>query len=95
MVEEEAFSFDELDESAAASEPIVSIPTMETLVSEGHFHLFRIYVHFLPMRTRRRSCRAARLVEKYPDRGALRGIGARHMEHVAHPICRARGLPGC
>ena len=40
VVEEEAFSFDELDESAAASEPIVSIPTMETLVSEGHFHLF-------------------------------------------------------
>ncbi len=38
VVEEEAFSFDELDESAA--EPIVSIPTMETLVSEGHFHLF-------------------------------------------------------
>lgn len=40
VVEEEAFSFDELDEDAAATESIVSIPTMETLVSEGHFHLF-------------------------------------------------------
>ena len=41
VVEEETFSFDDLDEDASvASEAIVSIPTFETLVSEGHFHLF-------------------------------------------------------
>ncbi len=41
VVEGETLSFDELEEDdAIASEAIVSIPTMETLVSEGHFHLF-------------------------------------------------------
>jgi hypothetical protein len=39
--ESEELSFDELEAGdSVASEPIVSIPTMETLVSEGHFHLF-------------------------------------------------------
>lgn len=41
VVEGETFSFDDLEQDdAIASEAIVSIPTMETLVSEGHFHLF-------------------------------------------------------
>ncbi len=41
VVEEESFSFDDLEEDAAvADEPIVSIPSFEALVSEGHFHLF-------------------------------------------------------
>jgi FMN-binding protein len=39
--EEEAFSFDELDEAPGMSEEVlVSVPTFESLVSEGHFHLF-------------------------------------------------------
>ncbi len=38
---EEAFSFDDLEaDESMSDEPIVSIPTMEALVSEGHFHLF-------------------------------------------------------
>ena len=41
IVEEESFSFDALEQDESlSSEPIVSIPTFETLVSEGHFHLF-------------------------------------------------------
>lgn len=41
IVEGETLSFDDLEQDdAIASEAIVSIPTMETLVSEGHFHLF-------------------------------------------------------
>ncbi len=42
IVEGDSFSFDDLEQEAdaAASEPIVSIPTLEALVSEGHFHLF-------------------------------------------------------
>ena len=39
--EGEEFSFDDLDEQEGMSdEPIVPIPTFETLVAEGHFHLF-------------------------------------------------------
>jgi Na+-translocating ferredoxin:NAD+ oxidoreductase RnfG subunit len=39
--EEEAFSFDDLDEAPGMSdEKLVPVPTFETLVSEGHFHLF-------------------------------------------------------
>ncbi len=37
--EEEALSFDDLD-AAVPDEPIVSVPTVEALVTEGHFHLF-------------------------------------------------------
>ena len=41
VVEEEAFSFDDLEEVTGLSdEPIVPVPTLETLISEGHFHLF-------------------------------------------------------
>ncbi|NND72091.1 MAG: hypothetical protein HKN43_10975 [Rhodothermales bacterium] len=39
--EGEEFSFDDLDDQEGMSdEPIVPIPTFETLVAEGHFHLF-------------------------------------------------------
>lgn len=39
--EEEEFSFDDLEaDESMSDEPIVSIPTFEGLVSEGHFHLF-------------------------------------------------------
>ena len=39
--EGEAFSFDDLESNdAVSSDPIVSIPSFEALVSEGHFHLF-------------------------------------------------------
>ncbi|MDZ4700727.1 MAG: hypothetical protein SH809_13540 [Rhodothermales bacterium] len=39
--ESEEFSFDDLDtDESMSDEPIVSIPTFEALVSEGHFHLF-------------------------------------------------------
>ena len=41
IVEGDSFSFDEFDEVLPAEqEPIVSIPSLEALVSEGHFHLF-------------------------------------------------------
>ena len=41
VVEGEAFSFDSFDEELPVEEePIVSIPSLEALVSEGHFHLF-------------------------------------------------------
>ena len=41
IVEGESFSFDDLEaDESIAEEPIVSIPSMEALVSEGHFHLF-------------------------------------------------------
>ncbi|MBX2819634.1 MAG: hypothetical protein KTR29_08130 [Rhodothermaceae bacterium] len=41
VVEGEAFSFDSFDEELPVQEePIVSIPSLEALVSEGHFHLF-------------------------------------------------------
>ncbi len=37
----EEFSFDDLEaDESMSDEPIVSIPTFEALVSEGHFHLF-------------------------------------------------------
>ncbi|NNE69866.1 MAG: hypothetical protein HKN29_05820, partial [Rhodothermales bacterium] len=39
--EGESFSFDDLDEAPGMSdEKLVPVPTFETLVSEGHFHLF-------------------------------------------------------
>jgi hypothetical protein len=41
IVEEEAFSFDDLEEeTGVSSEPFVPVKTLETLISEGHFHLF-------------------------------------------------------
>ena len=41
VVEGETFSFDDLEQDESmGSEAIVSIPTFEALVSEGHFHLF-------------------------------------------------------
>ncbi len=41
VVEGEAFSFDDLGEEPGLSdEPILPVPTLSTLVSEGHFHLF-------------------------------------------------------
>ena len=41
IVEGETFSFDDFGaEEVAVEEPIVSIPSLEALVSEGHFHLF-------------------------------------------------------
>ncbi len=41
IVEEESFSFDDLEEDpTVSSEVITSIPSFEALVSEGHFHLF-------------------------------------------------------
>ena len=42
VVEGEVLSFDEFEAElpAAEEEPIVSIPSLEALVSEGHFHLF-------------------------------------------------------
>ena len=41
VIEGDEFSFDDLEEQTeAADERIVPIPTFETLVSEGHFHLF-------------------------------------------------------
>ena len=41
LVEGETFSFDDLEqEETGSEEPIVSIPSLEALVSEGHFHLF-------------------------------------------------------
>lgn len=37
----EEFSFDDLEaDESMSDEPILSIPTFEALVSEGHFHLF-------------------------------------------------------
>lgn len=36
----EEFSFDDLEEQEAESEPLVPVPTFEALVTEGHFHLF-------------------------------------------------------
>ena len=36
----EEFSFDDLEEQEADSEPLVPVPTFEALVTEGHFHLF-------------------------------------------------------
>ncbi|MDA0378667.1 MAG: hypothetical protein O3C45_08285 [Bacteroidetes bacterium] len=38
--EAEEFSFDDLEEQEAESEPLVPVPTFEALVTEGHFHLF-------------------------------------------------------
>lgn len=39
--EGETLSFDDFEQQeSASSEPIVSIPSFEALVSEGHFHLF-------------------------------------------------------
>jgi len=41
VVEEDAFSFDDLEEEAGiSSEAFVPVKTLETLISEGHFHLF-------------------------------------------------------
>lgn len=41
IVEDDAVSFDDLDQDAGISdEPFVPIRTLETLISEGHFHLF-------------------------------------------------------
>ena len=41
IVEGESFSFDDFDDALPVEEePIVSIPSLEALVSEGHFHLF-------------------------------------------------------
>lgn len=41
VVEGESFSFDDFEEAVPVQqEPIVSIPSFEALVSEGHFHLF-------------------------------------------------------
>ena len=41
VIEEDAFSFDDFDQEAGLTdEPIIPIPTLETLVTEGHFHLF-------------------------------------------------------
>ncbi len=41
IVEEEAFSFDDLDEAdAEPEEAIVPVPSLGKLVAEGHFHLF-------------------------------------------------------
>ncbi len=41
VVEEDAMSFDELDESdPVVAETIVPVPSFDALVAEGHFHLF-------------------------------------------------------
>ena len=42
VVEGETFSFEELesDEAALPEEALVSIPSLDALVAEGHFHLF-------------------------------------------------------
>lgn len=41
LIEGDSFSFDDLEqETGSSDDPIVPIPTLETLVSEGHFHLF-------------------------------------------------------
>lgn len=38
--EAEELSFDDMEESETQSEPLVPVPTFESLVTEGHFHLF-------------------------------------------------------
>ena len=41
IVEEDAMSFDDLEESdPIVAETIVPVPSLDTLVAEGHFHLF-------------------------------------------------------
>lgn len=41
VTEGDTFTFDDLEQEMGTSdEPIIPIPTFETLVSEGHFHLF-------------------------------------------------------